>query len=364
MEIFTGKKRIGILTFHWADDFGAMLQAYGLKNTIDSMGFEADIIPYSNRNLSGRYRLFRWVGVRSDKKETVGYWDKSVIKKNIKGFPAFFKKRYAMKSFRRQYLTRKISKSSELFLKTNKYDAFVIGSDQVWNPEITVGIDNMYFGEFSANGNAKKIAYAASIGKECLQDADGEIIGKLIDRNFEAVSVRESSSIPFLNRFCKKEICDMPDPTLLCEQSIWGSMVRDPGIREQYGLVYSTEWNEEMRRFAGELCDKDGLKLIDARQLAVGPAEFLWLVKNARYVITNSFHCTVFSIIFHKCFFVFNHSNKNARLVDLLKNTGLENRIADHFSLECDLQRMDWKSVDECLSKLRNKGKEYLRENL
>lgn len=359
-DLVKEKKKIGILTFHWADDFGAMLQAYGLKYTLEDMDCKVDVVPYANRNLVGRYWLFCWIGERTDTQKKSGRWNKSRSKSNLKNFSHFHRKRRAMKQFRRKFLTTKAGKSRERFLKLKKYDAIVIGSDQVWNPEITVGIDSMYFGNFAKKSDAKTIAYAASLGKERLEPEDGKHIGALLDKNFDFVSVRENSSIPFLKEYSEKDILAMPDPTLLCNCSVWEKLTCNPGVAEPFVLFHTTETNEEMLGFAKGLCEKHGLKFINARELAIGPSGFLWLVEHAEYVVTNSFHCLVYSILFHKCFFIFSHSNKNARLKDLLENTGLTDRIAEHFTDEIALQEPDWAKVDACLLSLQSKGKAFL----
>lgn len=362
----TRVQKVGILTFYWADDFGAMLQAYGLKEYVENLGYETDIIPYSNTRLHGRY----WILPR-------GYGDIAwyQFQDNLKHYGCFHRKRKKMKCFRKKYLTSKRFRSEVGKLETRKYDTIIIGSDQVWNPEITCGLNKAYLGEFPIKEGANVISYAPSIGKNRLSKEDVSRLGKAIDTNFAHISLRENSAIAYLQDYCHKQIIPVPDPTFLLTGDEWSREIQDEKNQQmdedilklmngRYVAYYATEINDKMYQFALDLATREHATLINLREIPIGPIEFLKIIRQAFYVVTNSFHGTVFSILFHTNFFVFGHSDKNSRLEDLLINLNLEFRIAVDFKDNHNWPDIDWERVEQSLEPYRKTGQLFLEGNL
>lgn len=363
-------KKIGILTFHWADDFGAMLQAYGLKKYLMDHGFDVTMIPYSNNNLEGRYRFLpKHIGYKY-RKLFIGDYDIWEMLRNVKHFRTFVQKRSNMRAFRTKYLTKKRSISKLDKLNTDSFDVIIIGSDQVWNPELTLGLDDAYVGRFPLKENGKVISYAASFGKETLEAKIGEELGACLDRYFAAVSLREKSSIEFLQQYTAKNLIHVPDPTLLNPAEVWKEIIREnkhkkfADDKKGYIVYHGTEFNPNMIRYAELLEEKSGKIVRDVRKAPYGPAQFLDAMSEADYVVTNSFHGTVFSILLERQFVVFAHSEKNARLKDLLESLGLSDRLAETHELETIDRSIDWFEVKRNIIALRQNGEKFLSENL
>lgn len=370
---------IGILTFHWADDYGAMLQAYALKYYLKKISKEkVEIIPYAPIKLTGRYRLYPVVGTEADRK--IKYSLKHfTFKRNISYFYAFLKRRGNMRYFRHHYLTRKSAVRNTTGISLKKYSHVFVGSDQVWNPEITVGLDDAYMGNIKEKGNCKLIAYGASFGGEVLPEKYHTHFMKSISENFSAVSLREKSAVPFVRSFFHGNATDVLDPTLLLEQKEWEKIGKLP--QEQgYILFIYTEYNERMIQYLHDLSGEVQRKVVQISmpwsgqnrdwihlEIKGGPSEFIGFFQNADYVVTNSFHGMVFSILFEKKFLVFSHSNKNARIENTLDKLNLKSRLIRSGRMPEEgkmAEKIDWLYAKKLLEKERDYSEEFIRNVL
>lgn len=357
---------IGILTFYWADDYGALLQAYALKYYLEKTSDkEVVIIPYSPVRLSGRYWLFPIIA--SQDHDKIKYFlYRSRFYNNLCHFPVFIKRKWNMRIFRHKHLTGKSPVRNGKKISLEKYSFAFIGSDQVWNPEITVGLDDVYTGNISRKGNCKLIAYAASLGSDKLPLQYSEKFATAVRNNFYAISLREKTAVPFVESLLNRSVTNVLDPTLLLEKQEWINAGREISARG-YILFVSTEMNGKMLESLHALARKTGKKIIQLMpfvhnntadsvetHIECGPAEYIGYFQNADYVITNSFHGMAFSVIFEKQFWVFSHSSKNARLESLLKKLNLESRLIkpenEQNISEIDT-KIDWKTVRILLEK-------------
>lgn len=360
-------KRLGILTFHWADDFGAMLQTYGLKSYLHGLGYRVEVVPYSNSNLEGRYRFLPKQVAEKNRTCFIGDYNVRKMLRNIKHFKRFYEKKRNMNYFRRKYLTNNRNSSRPEKLRTELLDVLIIGSDQVWNPELTIGLDPVYMGRVPLKEGARVISYGASFGSEGLTQEAGKELGALLERDFAAISVREKSAIPFLSQFVTKEIVAVPDPTLLADRSVWDCLLQEPKreavrkLPDRYIVYQSTEHNEKMIQFARELGRLYGEPVYDIRRLPNGPIQFLQMMAGAHFVVTNSFHGTVFATLFEKQFVTFAHSDKNARLRDLLQELGLEDRLAETHEVSRIEKPVCWEQVRSRIRAFQGTGEAFLR---
>ena len=185
-------KNIGILTFHCSDNYGAMLQAYAMKTFLINNGQNARIIRYEPLSLTGKHFLFPYI-----KQKTpihTAYWSFRGFLKNLKKGSNFKIQHDNMNKFRKKYLIKDEKKISPAQINSLGLDILILGSDQIWNPDITYGLDDMYFG---ANFKGKKISYAASIGGSKLNSSYDTKMKKLIT-NLDSISVRESKVIDYI----------------------------------------------------------------------------------------------------------------------------------------------------------------------
>ena len=343
------QKNVGILTFHDADNLGAVLQAFALQTTLDKKcGVAAEVIDYKCDKILSTKRVKKPKSVKDFIKYplmSVYYWIKR------RGFSRF-RKEY-LKSSPQSYDLNNI-KNCEL-----PYDMIISGSDQVFNTECS-GDDYTYFLDFA---KAKKISYAASIGKHKFNDAECEKIVPII-KDFKAVSVREESAKAELERIGITDVQVHPDPVVLLKNEEWQKYKTKRLLKKPYVLVYLVLPDDNVLNCAKQYAKKHGLKVICNKKSAKfifhnSPREFLSWVYNAECVFTNSFHGTAFSLIFNKPL---------AADIKLLSG-GINNRINDFLNktntLQCVLDKDNINPVkpnaQKSLNNLRELGINFLK---
>ncbi len=355
--------KVGILTFHCVDNFGAMLQAYALKTFLMNNDINAEIVRYEPFWLTGRYKLFPFV-ISKNIFSSI-YWSFKGFKKNLSKGKNFKIQRKNMKKFRKNYFNKNNFKVldknqlEKLFL-----DTLIVGSDQIWNPKITYGLKGIYFGDFSYE---KVIAYAASLGNEKLDKKYSKKFKDLLDF-VDVVSLREKQSIPYVKMHTKKEVIWMPDPIFLLNEKDWEKILTPP-LEKEYILLYETYEDKNLEESAIKIAKEKNLKIININPLfedkniisnyTSGPSEFLGYIKNASYIFTNSFHATAFSIIFNKKFLAMPSSGA-IRLEDILE----EFELLDKTKLESIEEKPNFNFIETKKDELLNKGGSFLLENI
>lgn len=361
-------KRIGILTFHRAINYGACLQAYALKKYIKDQGNECDIIDYHCSAIEDFYnRVFLWEDSFKTKIKKVLTW--SIQKKRNIRFKQFIEKNLLDAKFGDGYNKNNISETNEL------YDSFITGSDQVWSPFCTGG-DLTYFLDF-VKDSIKCNSYAACVGiagDTFLKSQ--EVVSNL--KRFNHISVREEIAQRKLSSILSDEnregISLDLDPTLLLSGEDWNKVATNV-TEEHYIFVYSLSMPNEVVEFANKLakskhekiifCTLDNLFAMKNKNNTVNPSpeEFLGYIKNADYVVTNSFHGTVFSVIFKKVFFVIkniNPNHDNSRLTNVLSLLGLESQLVDGSFSPDNLEDIDYLDVGNKLEAMKKLSKAYI----
>jgi len=353
------KKKIGILTFHSAHNYGAVLQAYALQEHLVENGFTVEIIDYRPAFIEKSYKLFRLSRIKSKNPITI-------IRKLIQELLLIEKRKLAKKDY-------------ELFLKTHltlspniaknreqiptDYDLYIHGSDQIWNPKMLGGkIDPIYFGDFRAS-NGKKISYAASFANEPLKQQDKEIYKKLLT-NLDAVSVREKELGILIKDCTAKKIYDVLDPTLLANPKVWAKIIEEPAI-ENYILIYQVGQNPLTHKLANEIARKNNLIIydIDSEKNHVSVGKFVGLFLKADYIITTSFHGTAFSLIFNKQFYsIASGTGRDVRVDSLLKDLKIQERLL--YKIPESITTIDYDYVNKNLEILKQKSVDFLKNNL
>lgn len=366
--------KIGILTFHCADNFGAMLQAYGLLTWLSKEGFDAFIVNYAPPFLRGREWLFPYVPYKNLlKRMDVFLWG---LKRNLKAGRDWRTRKRLMEDFR----TARLTGGSKAFhgnkgLLSMEADLLVVGSDQIWNPDITCGLRPAYFGAFENDRLRKTIAYGASFGASSLPEEEVPRFSELL-LSVQDVSMREKSAAEYIEAISGRKISNVVDPVFLLDGDDWRAIEEKPA-EDGFILYYETEPSEPMRETAHRLAQEKDLKVIalsaNANEWgdwpfqgiwAVGPAQFLGYVSAAEYVITNSFHGAAFSILFHKPFCTFVHSTVGTRLESLLEDVDLTNRMAvGDYRPDID-EEIDWTEVERLLQIQRERSMGFLRRSL
>lgn len=339
--------KIGMLTYHNANNFGAALQAFALERYLIQNGIDCEYLDYSCEKIEQRYR------------------GKSVH--NIRDIFKFILDSYRNKSFER--FRKKIKISKEKYNRENiwqsnpKYDAFIVGSDQVWNYKLN-GNDRTYLLDFSTK---PRLSYASSLGMDHIDLEYQKIFFEHLKR-FNSILVRETMAKNILQNLGVKN-CDVAlDPCFLMEDSFWVKMTKAI-IHDDYILYYAfSAENLQMfeKRFSNRISHfrkcklGGGIKMKDffspfvSVKYTTGPLEFISLIKHAKLVVTDSFHATVFSIIFKTPFVTFyrNRPGKDARIRELLEISNLEER---EFSLIQENELFNSRFCENKLESLDNK---------
>ena len=353
------KQRIGLLTFYHVLNYGALLQCYALQETIKKLAGNCSIIPYQCPRLTENDRL---ISIRKLNPATIAKW--------ISQGYGTHKKRQAFINFSEKYLN--ISKQN----LWNEYETIVVGSDQVWNLTLT-GHDYTYFLE---NVKCKKIAYAASLGEDDILPGVEDRFVKGI-KGFDKISFREKSTCEYLNTYGISSSV-VADPVFLPDIKTWNHLADQVSTSrpEHYILVYCVEKSDSVFSYAYKLSQKYQYPVIYLNQnfffkkkgfiykRGVSPSEFLSYIREADFVVTNSFHGTAFSILFERPFAADSlwHGSINKRLTQLLHTVGLENR-----TIQSLLKNNDKTGDSDCyispqkiLTNQRALSIEYLRKAL
>ncbi len=252
------------------------------------------------------------------------------------------------------------------------YDAFVCGSDQIWNPTYS-STSGLYFLTFAPK--CKRIAFAPSFGLSKLPAALHPLYRKWLN-GIPHLSVREEAGASIIKELTGRDVPVLPDPTLCLSQKSWEKVEQQPSFdTSSYILTYflGNETNHYCR-FIEHYAENIGAQVINLFDLrepehyAIGPAEFVWLIHHAKAMFTDSFHGTVFSLIFHTPFVVFDRiesggQGMSSRIETLLRNTGLENRHYPEVKWE-DIGNISFASADSIITLLVAKAKEFLRKSL
>lgn len=352
-------KKIGILTFHRAVNYGAQLQAYALQKTVSEMGTDCELVDYICPAITKPYKPFYIA-----KSNPLLSFAKSCVMWNRRR-----KKALSFESFQNKIVkSNEQYDSSNIALANDKYDLFITGSDQVFSPWC-VDFDPAYFLTFA--DDKKKFSYAASFAtKEIPQEMKEEFSKRL--ESFQKLSVREQEGVRLIDELTGKESEVHLDPTILLGADKW-SEIAQCDTTEPYVLVYSVMPQISLVDFACKLAEEKNMKVIfitDAPHMpnkniqcekAVSVERFVGYFKNASYVVSNSFHATAFSVIFHKSMFIEfqNKVNRNVRSESFLANLGISRGLVDGKAEETPI---NWDDVDKKLNAQREKSLNYLRE--
>lgn len=377
-------KKIGILSFHAAHNYGSMLQNFALQQVIKSITPELEPITINlrNRMQDDMYNIFKPFRNYTDKKrylfKILMYpWKSNILVKH-KLFEKFLKEEIT--------LTSQISDSSEI-PSLQSFDAYIAGSDQIWNVTAQ-DFDWAYFLDFSTKSNdVKRIAYAPSMGPTpCPDNIPNRSWCKMSNliKNFDYISVREKETAELIKKIgiLENEPCICPDPTLLLSKDEWNSFFpnEEPYFKGKYIFLYNPYYLKTVYDQARMLSILTRLPVVVSnlspksifasihfyKRLEVGPIEFLNLIKNAEYVIGRSFHLAVFSMIFNKKFIAVDGMG-DSRLGNFLSEIGMERCATDGDNLMEVIDKInedDIRQRESALSKLREKGRRYLLESL
>lgn len=353
--------KIGILTQHFLLNYGGIIQNYALQQVLMKLGHEPLTLEHDTC-----YSRTRWF------LRTIKHILRTRSFRNLPVFP-IYKGRIGNKNFIKFVLKNIKSVPVTDFVPslTAQYgiDAYVVGSDQVWRPAFNLGhrLGNMFL-DF-ADDKVKKLSYAASFGcKEWEYTKEQEKACSKLARRFDAISVREASAVDLCKNHFGIDTSLVLDPTLLLNKEDYEKVCNNIPKKEKHIFVYSLVVGESVMTVASKVSEAKGLPIVVKEAGGKVKKEDTiedWFAefRDAEYVVTDSFHGMVFSIIFNKPFsIVMNPSGGNDRYISLLSQLGLMDRIIKDNQIS-SLESINWDGVNKKLEVLRHESMNFLKVN-
>lgn len=334
--------KIGILTFHFADNYGAVLQCLALQEKCKELGCDVEIINYKP------YQMITW---------------KSRVKQLVHKSP----QQRLFQSFRDNHFIMSTNRS--------KFDCVVVGSDQVWNPTI-IGFDDYWFSPKENYGHI--CSYAASFGKSSLNTEELSFLKKQTEilSKYDTIAVREETGKSILYKLGIDSVT-VCDPTLLFYDhadfyrllSARSRLRSEKKLQEGYILVYSLEKSDPIDFHSQKIKAEIGLPVVSLHPMNgrtqdcdmfisdTDPYDFLWLIEHCTYMITNSFHGLAFSYIFKKKVYCVGHSSLSSRQTELMRKSDfIFNKTSDNVTIvDCNQSSLSFQEyIDNSLKILTN----------
>jgi len=353
------KNKVGIVTWYHSDNYGSQLQAYALSQTVNKLGFDAEMLTASHYPIIKRLV------------DGLLYRNKLLSKytfSHITDQKELFTKKYL-----KEYYLNKNNRS------ISKHSSVICGSDQIWAP---IQYSPYYMLSFVPD-NVNKISYAASIGLEQIPDNLVDKYKYYIGR-INHVSVRENTAKELLQEKCSINSTVVLDPTFLIRREEWDIIKKEMPVHSKYIFCYFLKKDHHYRDLVKEFAEKNDcviygvsenpnddswMHLLSHKQ--VGPCEFIGLISGAETVITDSYHGTIFSMLYHKPFILFERFNKedkicqNSRIEQLKKYFGIDNRIVNpNLINQLDITPIDYSMFESSLTILREKSMCFLKNAL
>lgn len=378
-------EKIGIVTLYTGFNYGSALQTFASKKYYEKLGYESDVLGYSNSLVKGR-------DIRIEKLVMMflrTFWRPNLFKKTFLTYQRSLNKEISQNSkklfldfYKENLKVIKLNKSSmKKYGNKKEVRAVICGSDQIWSAT-AIYVDPFYYLRFFPK--YKRMAYAPSFGKSQVPDYNKKIIKRYIN-DIPYLSTRELEGQKIIKDLTGKNAEVLIDPTLLIDKIEWNEISGIERIeKEEYILFYFLDTpSEATLKNLKNLSKKLKLKIISIPNISelfrnefenisnidTGPIEFLNLVKNAKLVCTDSFHGMLFSINFNKEFYIFERNygvaqNQSGRIKSILTILGIEERFIKNEILEDIEFNIDWKKVNENLEVQREKSRNYILNSL
>lgn len=355
--------KICTITCHDVYNHGASLQAYALQTYLASLGHDVSIIDYKPDYLSGHFRLDAVGNPKYDKPFVRQMYLAAKLPGRLRVLP----RKKAFDSFTEKYLhlTKRYGSFEELKLDPPEADIYFAGSDQIWNPLFKNGRDPAFYLDFVRRG--VRASYAASFAVDSFPPELADAARAYLN-NFDYISVREKTGLDILKSLGIDFGCVVPDPVFLLSRDEWSALVPqcDKAV-EPYLLVYDFDRDPLVRSLARKISKERGLRIFsvfdesyaDKCFPCAGPERFLELVRNASFVISNSFHATAFSMIFERDFAVTPRREKiNTRMTDLCERAGVAGSVARDGNF--DFSDIDFDKINKHLLCEKQRGTAYI----
>ena len=361
--------KISILTYHAVFNYGAMLQAFATQKVLERLGHDVEFIDFYPKDTEKENHC-RQLSL-SYKTILVYFYSRINPKIQMK-----FKRFNAFRS--QMNLTKRYYSVKEIYQNPPISEAYIVGSDQVWNCER--GIDSFYFLDFLKRNN-NKISFASSFGTSQIPRKYYFELKELLS-DFKAISIREDDGVRIIKEATGRIPVQVLDPTLLLKKNEWQNYIKGKNVQGDYILIYELNKSIESlslleavrKRYKITVVGVPvGVKVpsefnVDKEIIDAGPIEFINLFYHAKVICTSSFHGLAFAINFEKTFYIVPHPNRNSRLNSLLKALKLLNRqtysAANILNINDSEIFMDYTETRCLLNGLREKSINFLKKNI
>lgn len=364
-------KKIGIISYNIYGNFtnyGSALQSWALAQVIGKYGYNPILVDYCP-------------DIHLDKNilnplEKMWDQDEASIKNTQLTLPAIEENYYKFEKFfnyRFNKTDTKYNKYNFGEINREELDGFICGSDTIFCIDESNGFDEAYFANYPCM-KQQSIAYAASFGDTSFASEDYETLNQRI-HNFKAIGLRESKMVKYVKGHTTVPVKKTIDPTLLLYPEEYTSIVADRVVEGKYLLLYSRRFNPQMQAYAEEMADKNGWKIVEISLRATnekkghimmykaGVEEFLSLIKNAEYVVTNSFHGLMFGVQFKKQFAVFSRETGDSKISEALDLFGLsQNLLTDKADRLVIVE--NYENVHDRIEIARKESLDFLKKEL
>lgn len=368
LNLYNNIMKIKTITCHEVYNHGASLQEYALLQFLNTNGHEAETIHYKPWYLSNHFNLTSVGNAKFDKP----FIKQLYLLAKLPSRLSILKRKKNFDLFATKYIpTGKVLYKTNEDLKNNlpQADAYICGSDQIWNSFFQNGKDPSFYLDFVPQKKLK-ISYAASFAIDEIEESLKSFVRNKVKR-LNHVSVRETSGLKILAKLGIDNVMQVLDPVFLLPSTHWHTFVEDS--TEKFVFIYDFDSNPLIKQIALNLKKEKGYIIYTVNQnidyadknfFLEGPEFFLSLIKNSQFNITNSFHALAFSLIFNKEFVVVNRTDKiNTRMRDLLQLVQL-NRLVTTYEEFTALEIINYESVNTVLANKFKVSKEFLLNNL
>lgn len=365
--------KIGIITFHSAHNYGAVLQAFALKEYLSKKGHDVHVINYKIKEIENVYKLIKF---KKSKNKIV-----NVCKKGVKTLKLhlFERKRLYRRRKFEEFINTQLNVTepcktlADLQNANFDFDLLIAGSDQIWNRKHTKGLKPAYFLEFG-KPEATRISYAASIGEDFILKED-ELVFQRYLKNLDFISVREHKAKELIEHLTPKKIEEVVDPSQLLEAQDYEKIRENPKFKKDYIMVHKMGNPEEIIKLAEKVSEELNLPIVHNMDKGtfknelgttkyMSPGEWLGCIANAKFVITSSFHATSFSLIYGKPFITMPFVGRASRMINLLKNLDLFDHYVENVEQlkSLDTYNVNYDIVHPLMREKRKKSEEFLQK--
>lgn len=364
--------KIGILTYHRAHNYGAVLQCYAMQETLKAMGHDVYVIDYRQPDIERTYRFHRGLSVKAILRQPV----LQMLTYTIAGLKNEFKRK-SLQKYRKGIFEGFCAKYLHLTEPCNSnipydFDAYIIGSDMLWADDCMYGhFEAVYFGDFSHKPDAKVIGFAIS-GTPSSFERCGKQTNFSFLKNFTSCAIRERALADIVSKYTHTDTEVVVDPTLLTRKETWMPLLNNKWNDKKYVLTYYVRVNASNREYvdkkAKEYAESIGCEVVNIdislSRESISVEDFVSMIAYAQYVITDSFHAMIFSMIFQRPFNVLKYNDPHdARYVDILNKLGAS-YLAILQTDDFRIPDIDFDKIGENLQAFRTSSEIYLQRSL